>query len=159
MRWLQPVRGWQVEDSRDEWVQQCEQDRAQWQADHRAWMKTFKKMQRCEQRVMGLMFELDNTLPNHLARLGEIRDMIAEHERYLENHACSLKCVRKELIDERCPKELENFRQLGVSRCLNCEPKCFEALQAAHEKASRRHEMAAKKQVSIDAEYHVAVKK
>jgi len=143
-----------MKDKREAWVKQCELDRVRWQADHRAWLERIQQMKRCEQKVMGLMFELDNALPNHQARLNDLQGIVTEHKKYLESHACDLQCMRNDFIDDECATELKNFSQLGVSRCTTCDPQCFGALRESHQKVSMQHDHAVKNQARIEVEYH-----
>lgn len=145
-------------NKREKWLKQYEQNREQWFNDHHRWLDGIRKMKRCEQRVMGLIFEMEGSIPSHQIQTNQLQDMVIDHEKYLIKLAENIPC-RNEFIDERCPSELANFKQLGMSRCKACEPKCFDALQEEYGKAAERHEMVAGKISQIEAEFEKAMRR
>ena len=146
-----------MKTKRDEWLATFEQDREQWLSDHAGWLDGFRKMKRCEQRVMGLMFELESALPNHQGRVNKLQEIVLEHEQYLVAHAGSQPRIRDGFIDDQCPVELAAFKKMGMSRCQSCEPKCLDCLQEEHHKAGKRHASVARKYHQLCKEFETAL--
>ncbi|PIW51178.1 MAG: phosphoenolpyruvate synthase [Zetaproteobacteria bacterium CG12_big_fil_rev_8_21_14_0_65_54_13] len=134
-------------------LQGYEQQREQWHGDHHAWLEDLKRWQACEQRVVGIIFELEAALPAHRNRLDRFRKMVIEHERLLEVYARGFAQTRADVLDEQCDSALETLRAASASRCNGCEPPCYDALLAMHTLAEVRHAEMSLEQVHLKAEH------
>jgi len=147
-----------VTDGIEACPQVCEPDYEHRKREIRAWMADLKHWQCCENRVMGIIFELENALPAHRKRLNQFRDMVMDHERLYERYARSLERARPDMIDEQCASKLEKLGRFGVAGCQDCEPECIEALSESCRQAALRHEDMALIYAQLQVEYESAMK-
>ncbi len=136
---------------------QCKQEHELWHHDYRAWMDEYKNWKDCEQKVVGLMYELQSALPDHRMQLDQFSEMNSSFARLLEAHKANFDTIRTSMIDADCPTDLKTFQQIGVSRCRECEPQCAEGLLESHRRAARSYAKLASERVKLKAEFESAL--
>jgi len=145
-----------MNDVREATLQGCEQEREQWHGDHHAWLDDLKHWQVCEQRVVGIIFELESALPAHRNRLDRFHKMVMEHERLLEGYARDFDRIRAEVLDEQCDSAQEKPCDSSASRANSCEPQSIDALLEKHHQAEIRHAEMTLEQARLKAEHDAA---
>lgn len=146
-----------MNDDHEKCLKQCGLIHKQWHRDHCVWLEEFQHWKNYEQKVVGIIFELENTLPGHRTQLNRLNKLVQDHEQQLEKHVQNFGHVRETFVDDKCPAELEDMKRLRLSRCQSCEPMCIEALMESHRQAVIHHEQVSCEYTRLKAEYEPAV--
>ncbi len=133
-------------------------DHDQWQGEHRAWMEELSHWIVSERRVVGIIYELEAALPVYRTRLNRFREMVKEHEVFLERNARNIGSLRPAPVDEQCETNLKDLRNFGISPCQDCEPQCVDGAEESHSQAAARHESMKQEQARLKIEYESALK-
>jgi len=136
---------------------QCLQEHEQWKEHYRGWMDDYACWKGCEQKVVGLIYELQSALPDHRLRLDDFSELITGFVQLLEEHQQRFEVVRPSMIDADCPSDLSAYKQIGVSRCTGCEPQCIEGLLESHRQASETYQVMVEKREQLRMEFEAAL--